>query len=105
MRVSAKRLKRLEGHTKTYCEQNGLAFVPFLGGALYERWQKIVAGKRNRAVHAGVTSFTWDEASKTIAAAKEAIIFLDQRISALSNYCRLSPDVIGIRESAGGILF
>jgi hypothetical protein len=40
-----------------------------------------------------------------IATAKEAIIFLDQRIPALSKYFQLSPDVRGIREGAGGILF
>ena len=53
----SKRLKRLETHTKSYCEQNGLVYAPFVGGALYERWKNIVAGKRNRAVHAGVAGF------------------------------------------------
>jgi hypothetical protein len=101
----SKRLERLEAHTKSYCEQNGLPYEPFVGGALYERWKKIVGGRRNRAVHAGVPGLTWDEAAETIASAKQAIIFLDQRIPALSNYFRLSPDVRGIRESAGGILF
>lgn len=101
----SKRLKRLETHTKSYCEQNGLPYAPFVGGALYDRWKRIVAGKRNRAVHAGVARFTWNEAAEAIATAKEAIIFLDQRISTLSNYFQLSPDVRGIRESAGGILF
>jgi hypothetical protein len=100
-----KRLKRLESHTKSYCGQNALAYAPFVGGALYERWKTIVAGKRNRAVHAGVAGFTWNEAAEAIAIAKESIIFLDQRIPALSNYFRLSPDVRGIREGAGGILF
>jgi len=101
----SKRLKRLETHTKSYCEQNGLSYAPFVGGSLYERWKKIVAGKRNRAVHAGVAGFTWNEAAEAIATAKETIIFLDQRIPTLSNYFQLNPDVRGIRESAGGILF
>lgn len=101
----SKRLKRLETHTKGYCEQNGLSYAPFVGGAVYDRWKRIVAGKRNRAVHAGVAGFTWNEAAEAIANAKEAIIFLDQRIPTLSNYFQLSPDVRGIRESAGGILF
>jgi hypothetical protein len=101
----SKRMKRLEAHTKSYCEQNGLPYAPFVGGALYDRWKNIVAGKRNRAVHAGVAGFTWNEASEAIATAKEAIIFLDQRIPALANHFQLSPDVRGIRESAGGILF
>jgi hypothetical protein len=101
----SKRLKRLEGHTKSYCEQKGLPYAPFVGGALYDRWKSVVAGKRNRAVHAGIAGFTWNEAAEAIATAKEAIIFLDQRIPALSNYFRLNADVRGIRESAGGILF
>jgi len=101
----SKRLKRLETHTKSYCEQNGLSYASFVGGSLYERWKNIVAGKRNRAVHAGVAGFTWNEAAEAIATAKETIIFLDQRIPTLSNYFQLNPDVRGIRESAGGILF
>jgi hypothetical protein len=100
-----KRLKRLESNTKSYCEQNALTYAPFVGGALYERWKTIVAGKRNRAVHAGVAAFTWDEAAEAIVIAKESIISLDQRIPPLSNYFRLAPDVRGIREGAGGILF
>ena len=101
----SKRLKRLETHTKNYCEQNGLSYASFVGGSLYERWKDIVAGKRNRAIHAGVAGFTWNEAAEAIATAKETIIFLDQRIPTLSNYFQLNPDVRGIRESAGGILF
>ena len=73
----SKRLKRLEAHTKGYCEQKGLPYAPFVGGALYDRWKSVVAGKRNRAVHAGIAGFTWDEAVEAIATAKEAIIFLD----------------------------
>lgn len=101
----SKRLKRLEAHTKTHCENNGLVYTSFVGGALYERWKNLVAGKRNRAVHAGVAGFTWKEAAEAIATAKEAIIFIDGRIPALSNHFRLSPDVRGIREGTGGILF
>jgi hypothetical protein len=52
-----------------------------------------------------VAGFTWNEAAEAIAIAKESIIFIDQRVPALSNYFRLSPDVRGIREGAGGILF
>jgi hypothetical protein len=100
-----KRLKRLESHTKSFCEQNALTYAPFVGGALYERWKTIVAGKRNRAVHAGVAAFSWNEAAEAISTAKESIIFLDERIPALSNHFRLSPDVREIREGAGGILF
>lgn len=100
-----KRLKRLESHTKSYLEQNALIYAPFVGGALHQRWKTIVAGKRNRAVHAGVAGFTWNEAAEAIATAKESIIFLDQRIPASSNYFRLSPGVRGIREGSGGILF
>jgi len=101
----SKRLKRLETHTKSYCEQNGLSYAPFVGGALYDEWKRNVAGKRNCAVHAGIAGFTWNEAAEGIATAKQAIIFLDQRIPTLSNCFQLSPHVRGIRESAGGILF
>jgi hypothetical protein len=101
----AKRLKRLETHTKTYCEQTGILHKQFVGCALYNRWKDILAHKRNRAVHAGVASFTWAEGAEAIGIAKESIVFLDQRVPALANRIQLNPSVTGIREGAGGILF
>jgi hypothetical protein len=101
----AKRIKRLESHTRAYCDQNGIPFAQFVGGTLYNRWRDILAHKRNRAVHAGAASFTWAEATEAIGTAKESIFFLDQRISALANPVQLNPSVTGLRESAGGILF
>jgi hypothetical protein len=56
-------------------------------------------------VHAGVAAFAWNEAAEAISIAKQSIIFLDKRIPQLANPFQLSPDVRGIRESAGGILF
>jgi hypothetical protein len=101
----AKRLKKLELHTKAYCEQHGLPYAAFVGGAQHGDWKTQVAGKRNRAVHAGVAGFTWKEAAEAISVAKKSILFLDQRIPHLANLFQLNPDVRGIRESAGGILF
>jgi hypothetical protein len=101
----AKRLKRLEVHSKTYCDNGGIQYRPFVGGALYNRWKNILAHKRNRAVHAGVASFSWTEGAEAIGIAKESVIFLDQRIPALANYFQLNPSMTGIREGAGGILF
>jgi hypothetical protein len=100
-----KRLKRLESHTKTYCEQNGIPYKQFVGCDLYGRWRDTLAHKRNRAVHAGVASFTWAEAAEAIGIAKESIVFLDRRVPALTNRIQLNPSVTGIREGAGGILF
>ena len=101
----AKRLKKLEAHTKAYCEQHGLPYSAFVGGSLHGEWKAKVAGRRNRAVHAGVAAFAWNEAAEAISIAKQSIIFLDKRIPQLANPFQLSPDVRGIRESAGGILF
>jgi hypothetical protein len=101
----AKRLKRLESHTKAYCDQNGLSCAQYVGGTLYNRWRDILAHRRNRAVHAGVASFTWAEAAEAIGIAKESIVLLDQRVPALANPVQLNPSVTGLRESAGGILF
>lgn len=100
-----KRLKRLESHTKSYCEQNGIPFRQFVGHALYDRWKNIVAGKRNRAVHAGVASFSWAEAAEAIGIAKESIVFLDQRVPVLANRIQLNSSIADMREGAGGILF
>lgn len=101
----SKRLNRLDAHGKTYCDQNGLPWTQFKGGNLYNRWKDILAHKRNRAVHAGVASFTWKEGIEAIGIAKETIIFLDQRVPTLANPVQLNPSVAGIQESAGGILF
>lgn len=101
----SKRLNRLDAHGKTYCDQNGLPWTQFKGGALYNRWKDILAHKRNRAVHAGVSSFIWKEGVEAIGIAKETIIFLDQRVPPLANPVQLNASVSGIQESAGGILF
>lgn len=101
----AKRLKRLEAHTKTYCARKGIAYAQFVGTTLYTRWRNTLAHKRNRAVHAGVASFAWAEAAEAVGIAKECIIFLDQRIPELENHVQLNPSMAGIREGAGGVLF
>jgi len=101
----AKRMKKLESHTKEYCDAHHIAYSPFVGGALYSRWKDVLTRKRNRAVHAGVASFGWAEAAEAIGIAKEVINVLDQRIPELANYVQLSPSVGTLRESAGGVLF
>jgi hypothetical protein len=101
----AKRIKRLESHTKEHCNVHHSPYSAFVGGPLYGRWKDVLARKRNRAVHAGVASFGWTEAAEAIGIAKEVIVFLDNRVPAISNQVRLNPSVAGLRESAGGILF
>jgi hypothetical protein len=101
----AKRLTRLDSESKTYCDQNGIPWVPFRGGALFVRWRDILAYKRNRAVHAGVACFTWAEGAEAIGIAKETIVFLDQRVPALSDKVQLNRSIKGFREAAGGVLF
>ena len=101
---ASKRNKRLNLHSKSFCDQEGIPHVQFVGGTLYNRWKNILAHKRNRAVHAGVSSFTWAEGAEAIGIAKESIIFLDRRIPPLANNVQLNPAVT-IREGGGGILF
>lgn len=99
------RLKRLESDTKSYAEANGLTHTPFVGGKLYGRWENTLAHKRNRAVHAGVASFTWAEAAEAIGIAKETIVCLDRRVPPLTNSIQLNPSVGNLKESAGGVVF
>jgi hypothetical protein len=99
------RLKRLEEHTRDYCAANAMTFAPFLGGSLHAKWDAQVATKRNRAVHAGVASFTFSEASAAIGIAKETINFLDNRISAIADRFQIDPSMAAYRESGSGILF
>jgi hypothetical protein len=95
----------LASQSKTYCEQNGLPWSHFKGSRLFTRWRDILARKRNRAVHAGMSSFGWKAGVEAIGIAKETITFLDQRISSLSNIVQLSPSVKNLKEAAGGVLF
>jgi hypothetical protein len=99
------RIKRLEENTREYCSANGLPFAGFLGGRLFSRWDAEVCTKRNRAVHAGVKSFTFQETSEAIGIAKETIAFLDGRIPTLSDRVRVDPSMSGIRDSSAGIIF
>jgi len=100
-----KRLKRLELHTKEYCNRNKTQYTQFVGGALHSRWSNVVARKRNRAVHAGVASFVWAEGVEAIGITKETVACLDQRLPALANRVQLNPSVKTLRENAGGVLF
>jgi hypothetical protein len=100
-----KRLKRLESHAKDYCNIHGISYKPFVGTRLYNRWKDVLAHKRNRAVHAGVASFSWTEATEALGIAKETIGILDQRIPSLANRLQLTPSVTGIFEGSGGIRF
>jgi hypothetical protein len=99
------RLKKLESHTKVYSERNGVSYKQFVGSVLYEKWRDTLAHKRNRAVHAGVASFTWSEAAEAIGIAKESIVFVDQRVPALANSIQLNPSGANLGDGAGGILF
>jgi hypothetical protein len=101
----SKRLTKLDSHSKIYCDTNGLPWSQFKGGNLFNRWQNTLALKRNRAVHAGVSSFTWREGVEAIGVAKETIRFLDQRVSSLSNKVQLTASVANLNEAAGGVLF
>lgn len=99
------RLKRLEEHTRDYCAGNSIVFAAFLGTSLYSKWDSQVATKRNRAVHAGVASFTFSEASIAIGIGKETINFLDKRIPAIADRFQIDPSMTAYRESGSGILF
>ena len=101
----SRRLNRLEAHTKDYCDREQSKPSAFVGTTLFNRWRDVLARKRNRAVHAGIDSFTWHDGAEAIGIAKEVIVFLDNRVPALSNHVRLNPSIEGMRESAGGILF
>jgi hypothetical protein len=99
------RIKRLESHSRDYCAQGSIPFTAFLGGSLYGRWDIRVSSKRNRAVHAGIAAFSYQEASDAIGIAKETIAFLDSRIPSLSDRIRLDPAMSGYRDSGSAISF
>jgi len=100
-----KRTRKLDEWTKDYCAKNGLAFGVFMDSSLYKRWETDLYKKRNSAVHAGASAFSYGEASVAIGVAKECIVFLEARIPGLSDQVHLNPSMAGFRENAGEVMF
>jgi hypothetical protein len=100
-----KKLRRLDDHSKTYAGKTNLVYSPFLGTTLAKRWEKDLYAKRNRAVHAGISSFTYDEASAGIGVAKESIVFLETRIPTLANHIQLNPSMSQFKQNSGEVNF
>ena len=99
------RIRRLEELTERLEASRGRVFQPLLGTALYQRWESDLYDKRNSAVHRGVRTFTYPEASAAVGAAKEFIRFIEGRLPELADKVQLDPSMTPYRESAGGIAF
>jgi hypothetical protein len=99
------KVRRLDEWTDRYCTDNGHAYTPFVGSTLFQRWETDLYGRRNAAVHAGASSFSYDEASRGIGIAKECIIFFESRLPGLNNPIQLNSSMDGFRNSAGEVMF
>jgi hypothetical protein len=74
-----------------------------VGSVLYERWRTELYGRRNAAVHAGASSFTYDQSSTAIGVAKECIIEMEKKIPGLQNRIQLNPSMAGFRLNLGEV--
>jgi hypothetical protein len=99
------KLRRLDEWNERYCADNGHAFALFVSSGTYDRWETELYGRRNAAVHAGVNSFTYDQARTAIGVAKECIVLLETRIPGLQNRVQLNPSMAGFRLNAGEVMF
>jgi hypothetical protein len=99
------KMRRLEEWSERYCVDTGNAFIAFVGSPTYRRWETDLYGRRNAAVHAGASKFTYDEASVAIGVAKESIAFLEAKIPGLQNRIQLNASMAGFRLNAGEVMF
>jgi hypothetical protein len=100
-----KKIRRLDDWSLKYCAGAGSVFVPFSDSKLYRRWETDLYGRRNAAVHAGASSFTYDQASAGIGIAKECIVDMEARIPGLQNRVQLNPSMAGFRLNPGEVMF
>jgi hypothetical protein len=99
------KLRGLDEWNERYCADNGHAFAAFVGSVTYQRWETELYGRRNAAVHVGVNSFTYDQASTAIGIGKECIALLEARIPQLRNRVQLNTSMAGFRLNAGEVMF
>jgi hypothetical protein len=99
------KLRRLDEWNERYSKDVGHPYVPFVDSTLYRRWNSDLYGLRNDAVHAGTAAFTYDQASKGIAIAKECIAFLESRVPGKQNKVQLNPLMSQFRLNAGEVMF
>ncbi len=100
-----KKIRQLDEWTQRYCARNGLVCAPFMNSNLYNRWKTDLYGRRNAAVHAGKSGFSYADASSGIGIAKECIVFLEARTPTLADKIQLNPLMTGFRDNAGEVMF
>jgi hypothetical protein len=99
------KLRRLDDWTQRYSQNSGQAYQAFFGSAAYNRWESDLYEKRNAAVHRGASTFTYDEASAAIYAAKETIKIFETRCPGFQDRIQLDPSMTGFRLNAGEVMF
>jgi hypothetical protein len=99
------KLRKLDEWNRRYCDDVGHTFTDFVGSSLHQRWEDDLYKGRNAAVHAGASSFSYDQASRAIAVAKECISMLESRIPGLQNRIQLNTTMSNYRQSTGEVVF
>ncbi|MGH9828029.1 MAG: hypothetical protein ACREDR_32815, partial [Blastocatellia bacterium] len=99
------RLRRLDEWTERWAAKNGGPFSAFFNSALYLRWDTDLYKKRNEAVHAGASAFSYEDASTALGICKECISALEDRVPDLADRVKIKPSMSGFRKNAGEVQF
>jgi hypothetical protein len=99
------KIRQLDSHAQSFCSNTGLAFAPFVGSALYSRWENDLYKHRNEAVHAGANSFIYEQAHTAIGTAKECIFSLESRVPAFADRIQINTSMTGFRQNPGEVMF
>jgi len=101
-----RRLERLDKAVRKYRELNGLPPVTaFVGSAEHSEWKTRLYKVRNRVVHEGWRSLTFDDAKRGIAACKAAIKYIEDQLPTISDRIQIAPGLDHLTNTAGRLTF
>lgn len=100
-----KKIKRLDDWTAKYCTTLGTPSTSLVGSKIWQDWDAELYSRRNAAVHAGASSFTYEQALRAIGIAKEFIVTVEAKVPGLQNRIQLNPSMSNFRINAGEVMF
>lgn len=102
----SQRLKALDvAATEWRSKHGGTPWVAFAKGQLHAEWKNALYSMRNRVVHAGHDSVTFDEAKRGIEVAKAAIHFFESGLPQFANRLQMYSGVTHLHNTAGRLTF
>ena len=106
LHMLSQRIKGLDEQIAKYRINRGYsATSPFLQSGTCETWQTDLYKPRNRIIHAGWRSATFESAKKGIAACKAAVKELEDRVPGISDTIQIDHGVNHLQYSTGRLRF